>query len=305
MTGGGPFRLLAGQWTDDTSMALCLATSLVERRGFDPRDQMHRYCRWAEEGYLSSNGTCFDIGSTVASALHRFRQSGDPYAGSSDPRSAGNGCIMRLAPIPMFFCPDLDAVEQHSAESSRTTHAATECVDACRLLGRITCRALLGRPKDDVAHGDSGSLVGTEKIVAIARGAYYGKSKADVHGSGYVAESLEAAMWCFVRTDSFESAVLMAANLGDDADTTAAVCGQVAGAYYSASQTPSAWLERLALRSAITELAERLYLSKGRSVEERFYRSKTSRSPFSTALITEPASFPTRSDNTSRSTVTT
>lgn len=98
MIGGGPFQLRPGQWTDDTSMALCLATSLVECNGFDALDQMERYCKWADSGYLSSTGACFDIGNTVASALRRFRQTGNPFAGSSDPYSAGNGCIMRLAP---------------------------------------------------------------------------------------------------------------------------------------------------------------------------------------------------------------
>lgn len=259
MIGGGPFHLQAGQWTDDTSMALCLATSLVECHGFDPLDQMERYCRWAETGYLSSTGTCFDIGNTVASALRRFRQTGNPWAGSSDPYSAGNGSIMRLAPIPMFFFPDLEAAERFAAESSRTTHGAVECMDACRLLARIICRALSGRPKDEVILGDSTTFRGSEKIVAIARGAYRDKSEREIRGSGYVVESLEAALWCFAHTDCFRDAVLQAANLGDDADTTAAVCGQVAGAYYGARHIPAAWLERLALRSAITELADRLY----------------------------------------------
>jgi ADP-ribosyl-[dinitrogen reductase] hydrolase len=136
MMGGGPFNLMPGQWTGDTSMALCLGTSLAERDGFDPRDQIERYSRWADEGYLSSTGTCFDIGDTVASALRRFRRTGEPYAGSTDPQSAGNGCIMRLAPIPMFFYPDLKKAERYGAESSRTTHGATEYVDACRLLAR-------------------------------------------------------------------------------------------------------------------------------------------------------------------------
>ena len=116
MQGGGPFGLLPGQWTDDTSMALCMATSLVERGGFDARDQMARYCRWADHGYLSSTGACFDIGKTVAAALRRFKLDGNPYAGSDDPNSAGNGCIMRLAPIPMYFGPELLAVERFAAE---------------------------------------------------------------------------------------------------------------------------------------------------------------------------------------------
>src|SRR5512135_1536275 len=92
MVGGGPFGLKPGQWTDDTSMALCLATSLVECAGFDPLDQMQRYCRWEQDGYLSSTGRCFDIGNTVRQALHQFRQTGEPFSGSTHPQSAGNGC---------------------------------------------------------------------------------------------------------------------------------------------------------------------------------------------------------------------
>lgn len=259
MIGGGPFHLRAGQWTDDTSMTLCLATSLVECHGFNAHDQMERYCRWAETGYLSSTGRCFDIGSTVASALRKFRQTGEPYAGSDDPYSAGNGCIMRLAPIPMFFFPELDATERFAAESSRTTHGALECIDACRLLARIICRALSGKPKEEIALGDSKTFTGSKKIVAIARGAYREKSRGDIRGSGYVVDCLEAAMWCFVHTQTFSEAILMAANLGDDADTTAAVCGQVAGAYYGSQQIPAPWLEKLALRAEITNLADQLY----------------------------------------------
>ncbi|MEW6263457.1 MAG: ADP-ribosylglycohydrolase family protein [Thermodesulfobacteriota bacterium] len=260
MVGGGPFRLRPGQWTDDTSMALCLATSLIEQKGFDARDQMERYCRWAEEGYLSSTGVCFDLGGTVASALRRYRRTGDPYAGSTDPRSAGNGCLMRLAPVPIFFCPDLEAVERYSAESSRTTHGAEECLDACRLFGRIICRALMGESKDKVLFGDSVSFQGADKIAAIAQGSWRDKAEADIRGSGYVVESLEAALWCFHRTDTFQDAILTAVNLGDDADTTAAVCGQVAGAFYGQAGIPTSWLERLAMRREITRLADRLAL---------------------------------------------
>jgi ADP-ribosyl-[dinitrogen reductase] hydrolase len=258
MTGRGPFSLEPGQWTDDTSMALCLATSLLERDGFDARDQMERYCRWQEEGYLSSTGRCFDIGGTVGTALQRFRETGDPMAGSTHPRSAGNGCIMRLAPVPMFFYPDLDVVERWSAESSRTTHGATECVDACRLFGRIIARALLGKSRDEILFGDANTFRGAPAITDIARGAYRHKTEADVEGSGYVVESLEAALWCFLTTDTFEAAILRAANLGRDADTTAAVCGQVAGAFYGESGIPPHWLERLTMRAEITDLADRL-----------------------------------------------
>jgi ADP-ribosyl-[dinitrogen reductase] hydrolase len=258
MVGGGPFRLKPGQWTDDTSMALCLAASLVERGGFDADDQMSRYCRWQDEGYMSSTGSCFDIGNTVRGALDRYREDGHPYAGSVHLRSAGNGCLMRLAPVALHFFPDLEAVERHSAESSRTTHGAEECVDACRLFGRILCRALLGQPREEVLLADADTFRGAESLVALARGDYRGRPESEIEGSGYVVRSLEAALWSFDRTDSYEDAILTAVNLGGDADTTAAICGQIAGAYYGETGIPAPWLERLARREEIALLADRL-----------------------------------------------
>lgn len=165
---------------------------------------------------------------------------------------------MRLAPIAIFFFPDIDTTERFGAESSRTTHGAQECLDASRLLARIIVRALLGRPKEEVALADSKSFMGSPKVVAIARGDYLRKAETEMRGSGYVVESLEAAMWCFMHSNTFKDAVLRAANLGDDADTTAAVCGQVAGAYYGETGIPSAWLEKLTLYQEIRDLANRL-----------------------------------------------
>jgi ADP-ribosyl-[dinitrogen reductase] hydrolase len=135
MVGGGPFGLEPGQWTDDTSMALCLATSLLHKQGFDAQDQMDRYLDWMNNGYMSSTGECFDIGGTVLKALESYRENGDPFAGSTNPRSAGNGCIMRLAPVPMYYANDIETAVQWSVESSRTTHATQECLDACALFG--------------------------------------------------------------------------------------------------------------------------------------------------------------------------
>ncbi|MCS6814108.1 MAG: ADP-ribosylglycohydrolase family protein, partial [Cyanobacteria bacterium] len=134
MVGGGPFKLQPGQWTDDTSMALCLATSLLEQGEFDAADQMNRYLDWYEHGYFSSTGQCFDIGNTVRQALLQYKSSGNPFSGSTHPYSAGNGCIMRLAPIPMRYFPNRYQAIHFAGESSRTTHGAAECIDACRLL---------------------------------------------------------------------------------------------------------------------------------------------------------------------------
>ena len=260
MVGGGPFGLRPGQWTDDTSMALCLAESLVEVGGFDARDQMERYVRWWTEGHLSSTDRCFDIGNTVRDALQRFRESGDPWSGSTDPFSAGNGCIMRLAPVPMFFFGNEEESVLRSGESSRTTHGAQECLDACRLFGLLIHRALSGMAKEEVLAPvvtlPGGPLA--PRIQEIASGAYFQKADSDIRGSGYVVESLEAALWCFHRTSTFEDAVLTAANLGDDADTTAAVCGQIAGAFYGVGGIPPQWLRILARRELMEELADRL-----------------------------------------------
>src|SRR5687767_4689117 len=258
MTGGGPFRLAPGQWTDDTSMALCLAASLVECRGFDARDQIERYCRWQDEGYYSSTGRCFDIGMTVRAALDRYRSTKDPFAGPTLPNTAGNGCITRLAPVPMFFCADPDSARANSAESSRITHGAPECLDACRLFGGMLQRALVGETKEEVLLGEAQTFQGSPALMMVARGDYRQKDEKSLRPSGYVVDCLEAALWCFRKTRSFERAVLRAANLGGDADTTAAVCGQLAGAFYGAQAIPSQWVSKLAMHEEIARLADSL-----------------------------------------------
>lgn len=263
MTGGGPFHLNPGEWTDDTAMALCLAVSLLESEGFDPRDQATRYCLWRDEGYLSSNGRCFDIGNTISGSLLRFDVTGDPYSGSVSPRSAGNGSIMRLAPIPMYYGESLELAASYSAESSRTTHGAQEAVDACRLFGMMLVKALRGNTKESILFEnhdlpfDSASFA--PKIQDIAQGTYREKTEENIRGSGYVVASLEAALWCFLHTSDFEQAILKAVNLGDDADTTAAVCGQLAGAYYGRRSIPDPWLDKVALRDFIEDIAVHLY----------------------------------------------
>jgi ADP-ribosyl-[dinitrogen reductase] hydrolase len=262
MVGGGPFHLNPGEWTDDTSMALCLGSSLVECGSFDATDQMQRYCRWQDDGYWSSNGRCFDIGNTVANALNRFRSSGEPFSGSTHPKSAGNGSIMRLAPVVMFFAPDGAAVQRYAAESSRTTHGCDEAVDACRLFGAMLLRALEGATKEEILAADVETPADGRglcpSILAIQRGAWRSKQETEIRGTGYVVDSLEAALWCFATTGSFRDAILRATNLGNDADTTAAVCGQIAGAYYGAEGISAEWREKLALREEIEDLAQAL-----------------------------------------------
>lgn len=259
MVGGGPFRLAPGQWTDDTAMALCLGASFLEREQCDPRDQMERYVRWFRDGFMSCTGSCFDIGNTVRNALVRFEATGDPFSGSTDAHMAGNGCIMRLAPVALFYWLTEDAAETAAVESCRTTHGAVECIDACRLLARMLVRAQHGASKDDVLFADRARFGESSRIGQIAAGTYAGKDAGEISGSGYVVHCLEAALWCFHQTDTFADAVLAAANLGDDADTTAAVCGQLAGAYYGKSAIPRHWLERLAWGDRIGDMARDLH----------------------------------------------
>ncbi len=266
LMGGGPFRLKPGEWTDDTSMALCLADSLNTCAGFDACDQMERYLRWREEGYLSSNGRCFDIGSTVAGALDRYRSTGNPMAGSSDPYSAGNGSLMRLAPVPLFFASDPELAIQMSGESSRTTHGATTCVDACRYFGGLIVGALLGESKDMLLAPRYAPIAGLwdrlllcEEIEEIAAGSFQRKEPPEIVGSGYVVASLEAALWAFSQSSNFREGCLLAVNLGNDADTTAAIYGQIAGAYYGLEGIPSCWRESIAQRALISQLADGLW----------------------------------------------
>ena len=265
MLGGGPFGLQPGQWTDDTSMALCLAASLLECEGFDAKDQMDRYVRWMEQGYLSSTGECFDIGRTVQEALKRYARTGDPYAGSTDPQSAGNGSLMRLAPVPMFYGHDCAEAVTRSALSSRTTHGATTAVDACRYFGGLLHGALNGVDKETLLSDHYEAVPGywqanplCPEISRIAAGSFKGRQPPEIRGTGYVVKSLEAALWAFFSTKSFRDGCLLAANLGDDADTTAAVFGQIAGAYYGESGIPDSWLERLSMRNGIEQYADGL-----------------------------------------------
>lgn len=265
MRDGGPHGLDAGQWTDDTSMALCLAESLLHCGGFDARDQMTRYVNWYRWGYLSSTGECFDIGNATRAALHRFEAGGDPFAGSADPDQAGNGSLMRLAPVALFFRDDAEEAIRRCAESSRTTHAAPTTIDACRYFGGLLVGAVRGVAKDALLAPRYAPVEGLwqreplcAEIDAVAAGSYLRRQPPQIRGSGYVVASLEAALWAFATTTDFRAGCLAAANLGEDADTTAAIFGQIGGAYYGESGIPAEWRSSLALWNELDRLAEGL-----------------------------------------------
>mgnify|MGYP001083345794 CR=1 FL=1 len=258
MREGGKFKMRMGEWTDDTAMALCLAESLIEVNGFDPVDQMERYWRWGNEGHHSTRTHAFGVGKTVARALGQYKRTGEPYSGSTDPRSAGNGSIMRLAPVVLYYLQNYDEAIHFARESSRTTHQAPEALECCAVLAHILCKAISGTDKKSDLFSGLSIPEASDRIQSVIHCGYIQKDESEISGSGYVVESLEAALWAFETTHSFESAVLKAANLGDDADTTAAVCGQIAGAYYGYHAIPSTWLDVLFHRDKIELMARTL-----------------------------------------------
>ncbi|MDY3552025.1 ADP-ribosylglycohydrolase family protein [Gemmata sp. JC717] len=266
MVGGGPFNLKPGEWTDDTSMALCLAESLVTRQDFAPVHQLETYCRWWLDGHLSVKGRCFDIGSATRGALALFKRNPHPFCGDPSPTAAGNGSLMRLAPAPLAFARDPEKAIHLAGESSRTTHAAAECVEACRYFAGLLLAAVSGMPKAQIlnnnyepalAHFLRGPLTG--KVAQIAGGSFAAKEPPQIRGSGYVIHTLEAALWAFHGTDTFRDGALKVVNLGEDADTTGAVYGQIAGAYYGADGIPAEWRAKLAMRDLIEQRAAELH----------------------------------------------
>ena len=267
MVGGGPFGLKPGYWTDDTSMALCLAVSLTETGGFDPRDQMERYVRWWREGYMSPTGTCFDIGITVRDALSRFERTGEPYSGSTDPFTAGNGSLMRLAPVPMFYASRPEeaisgartARGPRTARKKRWTHAGTSAgIDR-----RGARRCGQGDAPLSILQSGLGTVgalpPGSECRAEIANGLFKHREPPDIKGLGYVIPSLEAALWAFHRSTNFRDGALRAVNLGDNADTTGAIYGHIADAYYGVDAIPIGWREKIASGAEIDKLAADLY----------------------------------------------
>lgn len=265
LVGGGPFGLEPGQWTDDTSMALCLAESLVECQSFHPLDQIERYRRWFREGYLSSTGECFDIGTTVRTALDRFERTGEPFSGPMGRMTAGNGSLMRLAPVPMAYAQTPAEAVVRSGDSSLTTHGAIVAVDACRYFGGLLTGALNGADKAELlADGYSPAPDGWSKgplvpeIAEIAGGSFKRRQPPEIRGSGYAARSLEAALWAFYYSDNYADGARLAVNLGEDADTTGAIYGQLAGAYYGVQAIPAHWRAQLAMFELLELRAKQL-----------------------------------------------
>jgi ADP-ribosyl-[dinitrogen reductase] hydrolase len=261
MVGGGPFMLPVGAWTDDTSMALCLAESLILQQEFDAADQMRRYTWWHERGYFSSIGHCFDIGITTRQALMRFARDGNPIAGSTSENTAGNGSLMRLAPIPLMYGYDDALCVEYARQSSRTTHGAPQAVDACAAYALLIAGALRGHSHAQLCGATYAPLTQYQwhhTITEVVNGSYRHHQPPHIAGTGYVVKSFEAAMWALYHHETFADAVLAGINLGEDADTTGAIVGQLAGALYGESRIPIHWRQRLVKYDVIAWRAEEL-----------------------------------------------
>ena len=259
------FSLPAGHWSDDTAMALCLAYSFIEKKTFDAEDQIEKYKQWLESGYCSSTGKAVDVGQTILRALLTHDKRDGPYVAISSVRSDGNGSLMRIAPVPLFYKNMPDQAFEKAELSSKVTHGSQLCSAACKFYTGLIIGALNGTSKEELLSESYSPIPDYWKNVKIESaireimmGSYKQKNPPEIEGSGYVVKTLEASLWAFYNSNSFEEGVLMAVNLGDDADTTGAVFGQLAGAYYGLESIPEKYVSNLAKKDELLDVAEKL-----------------------------------------------
>lgn len=254
MCAGGYFRLPAGAWTDDTAMALCLAQSLLVYPRLNPTDLMDRFCRWLFEHENTSTGRCVGVGQNTFRTLVNYRRTGETFARQMTGRSDGNGAIMRLAPVAAMHWRDPQEALRIAALQSRTTHCSELSAAACELLCAILCDLIAGRAWEDACQRTP-DPDWPQPIREIAAGCWKGRNASELGTTGFVVSTLETALWAVEEGNSFESSLLIAVNLGGDADTIGAVTGQVAGARYGYDAIPAHWLDMLALRAELDEVS--------------------------------------------------
>ncbi len=257
MVGGGPFALRPGDWTDDTTMALCLAETYLYKNRLDLTDFRNRMVNWYRHGVNSVTGVCFDIGGATRFALEQYLKQGADWFGNTDPGTAGNAAIIRQAPSAIFQRHSLLQTLHDAEQQGRATHGAIESLDASRLLGLVLYGLLNGADKQTALSPHLCPF--NARTALINAGEYKQKQRDEIRSSGYVIDTLEAALWAVWHTDNFRDAILLAANLADDADSVAATAGQIAGALYGYSGIPQEWRSRLTDESHITTLAEELF----------------------------------------------
>lgn len=268
MVGGGYFKLLPGEWTDDTALALCSAASLSEKGIFDPKDHLVKFLRWWREGYMSTRSEAFGIGMVTAGALMRFESTGEDFCGPTGEKTASNGSLMHIATVPLAYAHNPCEAIHLAAEASRLTHGAKEAIDACRYLTSLIVGAIRGYHKSQllVSHFDYDALdvwqedALTARIAHIADGTFKDGPPA-ISWKNYTdaAVALHAALWGFYSTDTFKDGLLSVVNLGWDADTMGTVYGQLAGAYYGEGGIPAEWSGVISKSDTIISFADALH----------------------------------------------
>jgi len=260
LLGGGPFDLPRGAWSDDTAMALCLAESLADSGGFDPRDQVERYSRWQRAGHRSATGVCLGITAATAQALATAQWRSQPFAGSHDPAQLHPEPLSRVAPVVLHTFANPGQAVELAADSARITCQAPLLLDACRLLAAMLHAALRGEPRERVLQPLQ-SVYGARPLrpeVAAIAASPYNSNAPPAQSNGNALQVLALARWAFGSTQSFREGALRAVNLGGHSDVIAAVCGQLAGAFYGVNAIPRGWRQALLQLDAIGELTDRL-----------------------------------------------
>ncbi|SEK44326.1 ADP-ribosylglycohydrolase [Chitinophaga rupis] len=258
-----------GTFSDDSSLTFCLAESLVN--GYDLKDVGHKFIAWYRKAYWTARGEVFDIGMTTRRAIERLERDIRPdLAGDFEPEQNGNGSLMRIMPL-LFYIRDMSIENRYAItkEVSSITHGHIRSIIACFYYLEFSRRLLNGMDKH-TAYAQTAPEVHTfitqQGIVASEISLFDPLLKEDITqynidtipSFGYVINTLKASMWCFMNTDSYEKAVLTAVNLGNDADTTAAVTGGLAGLYYGYEHIPEKWRDGLHRHEDIYNLCEKL-----------------------------------------------
>lgn len=259
MQGGGPLEIEPGEWTDGTAMALCLARSLLASETVEQYDFMERLQAWLTEAACTARNRTLAVGNATRTAIESFIEDEDPSAGSPLAETAGNGSLIRQAPLAIYASQNRNVARFMSNKQSRATHATIECLDACDLFMDQLLDALNGADKATSLRPRVIQL--SPNLLAINGGEWRNKTRDDLRSSAYVVDTLDAAIWAVGNSTSFREAVLLAANLGEDSAGVAAVAGQLAGALYGCEAIPEEWQSSVAEGDTIKALAGELLVA--------------------------------------------
>lgn len=278
MRGGGIHRQPAGTWSDDTGLTLALLDSIAVRRGIDCRDIMDHFVLWMEDGEYTASGKAFDIGHTTAEAVRNYKCGiNPPECGGAADDDNGNGSLMRILPVAFYLHlrPELSVDEGMELVHlvSSLTHRHRVSLIGCGIYVSAALKLMAEgmTVKEGVKQGIGEAFRyyerrgWDEELFSYNRlrdlDIFASFSEKDIRSSGYVVDTLEAALWCLLNTDSFHDCVLKAVNLGDDTDTVGAVAGGLAGIYYGACGIPGEWLEVLKRRQYIQKLCTKMEMA--------------------------------------------